>query len=321
MESAKSKLTTRCAIAGLLAALWLLVASAAATGQEQSTSQPASAPSSQPAATQPAPDKSGYNICHPTPADLLRPMDLDRPNITNTPHTIDAGHVQVETGLADFAHLYDRSAAVNTRSDAWSLGQFNARVGILDNLEFNAIVTAYDFLDSHDFSTGQTTRANGFGDTVVGGKFNFWGNEMGDTLWANSLGIQPQVKLPTAGQNLGNGHAEGQLNVPFLMNLPAGVHLGLMTAPALERNTSNTGYSAGWINSICVDRVFWERYDFFAEYASNVTDQPHRQAQGSVDLGVIYSLSPNVSLDTAVNIGTNRATPAVEWAAGISFRF
>jgi hypothetical protein len=31
--------------------------------------------------------------------------------------------------------------------------------------------------------------------------------------------------------------------------------------------------------------------------------------------------SPSVALDTAVNIGVNSATPAVEWTAGVSFRF
>ena len=31
-------------------------------------------------------------------------MDTDRPNITNTPHTIDAGHLQIEAGAADYAY-------------------------------------------------------------------------------------------------------------------------------------------------------------------------------------------------------------------------
>jgi hypothetical protein len=50
------------------------------------------------AASQP-PDKWQYNLFNPTPTDLLSGMDSDRPNITNTPHTIDAGHLQIETGV------------------------------------------------------------------------------------------------------------------------------------------------------------------------------------------------------------------------------
>ena len=260
-------------------------------------------------------DKNGYTLFHPTPANLMRPMDLDRPNITNTPHTVDAGHVQVETGLADFTHVHNHAG----RSDTWDLGQFNVRTGILNNLELNVIANSYRFLEGHDSLSGQTTRANGYGDTVLGGKLNLWGNDSGAKLWATALGIQPQVKLPTAGRVLGNGWTEALVNFPFLMNMPAGVHLGLMTTPLLERNSSNTSYCAGWLHSVCVDRVFFKRYDFYVEYVSHVATG-HQEGQGSVDLGVIYSVSPNVSLDTAVNIGVNQATPAAEWLVGITFR-
>ena len=298
---------------------WLgIVAAQSRPAGDPPTTAPAAG---QPAEAAPAADKSSYNLFHPVPADLMRPMDMDRPNITNTPHTVDAGHVQVETGLADYTHFRDKSAGGNVRSDAWSLGQFNFRTGLLNNLEFNVIVTAQEFLNSRDFVTGQSSHANGYGDTVLGGKLNFWGNEMGDKVWGTALGLQPQVTLPTSGHVLGTGWTEGQLNVPFLMNLPAGFHLGAMTSPVLERNAANTGYCAGWLNTVSVDRVFFDRYDVYVEYASHVTAQRHQEGQGSVDLGVIYTLSPNVALDTAVNIGTTKATAAIEWLAGVTVRF
>jgi hypothetical protein len=37
------------------------------------------------------PDRSQYTLFNPTPDGQLRDMDTDRPNITNTPHTIDVG--------------------------------------------------------------------------------------------------------------------------------------------------------------------------------------------------------------------------------------
>ena len=54
-------------------------------------------------------DKSQYNLFNPVPDDAMRGMDTDRPNVTNTPHTVDAGHVQVETGLYDWSHFHDRT--------------------------------------------------------------------------------------------------------------------------------------------------------------------------------------------------------------------
>ena len=127
----------------------------------------------------------------------------------------------------------------------------------------------------------------------------------GDRVWATALGLQPQVKLPTAGDRLGNGHAEGLLNVPFLVNLPAGFHLGLMTSPQWERNSSNSGWAAGWVNTVCVDRVLFDKFDLFAEFASHVTDESHSQGQGTVDLGVVYQITPNLSLDTEMSINGN----------------
>ena len=295
----------------LIATAWLLAASAALADDQ---------PAASPATTGPDHDKSGYNLFHPTPAAQMRDMAPDRPNVTNSPQTIDAGHMQVEIALADFTHFHDRSAGNDVRTDTWSLGRFNIRAGILNDLEFNVAVTPFQFQYSYDVLSGQTSRANGIGDTVVGGKFNVWGNDGADAVGATALAIQPQVKLPTANRALGNGRVEAQVNVPLMVNLPAGFHLGLMTTPLLERNSDNTGYCAGWINSVSVDRVVFKKLDCFVEYASHLTTERHREAQGSVDIGALYQLSRNISLDTAVNLGVNRATPAFEWVVGLTFR-
>lgn len=42
-------------------------------------------------------DKSIYNIFNPTPKDKMREFDTDRPDKIETPHTVDAGHFQIET--------------------------------------------------------------------------------------------------------------------------------------------------------------------------------------------------------------------------------
>ena len=52
----------------------------------------------------PDPDKDCYNLFKPVPDDLLRDMDTDRPDKSNSPHTLDAGHFQVETGLFTYTH-------------------------------------------------------------------------------------------------------------------------------------------------------------------------------------------------------------------------
>jgi len=45
----------------------------------------------------PTPDKSQYTLFDPTPRDLWRPYNTDRPSKTDSPYTIDAGVFQVES--------------------------------------------------------------------------------------------------------------------------------------------------------------------------------------------------------------------------------
>ncbi len=46
-----------------------------------------------------AEDKSSYTLFNPTPDRLLRDMTTDRPDVSESPFTIDAGHIQIESNL------------------------------------------------------------------------------------------------------------------------------------------------------------------------------------------------------------------------------
>jgi hypothetical protein len=266
-------------------------------------------------------DKSQYDLFNPVPDDAMRGMDTDRPNVTNTPHTIDAGHVQIETGLYDWSHFHDRTHGGDVVTDALTLGHINARLGVTDRLEVNATIDAYNRVNSTDNIARQTTRFSGFGDTVIGGKLNLWGNEGGDDPWTSGFALQPQVKLPTAQSGIGNNHVEWSVGGPFLINLIGGFHLGLESTLGQERNTANNGYIVGWQNSASVDRVIFGAVDVYLEYAMHATTESNTQPQQSIDIGFTYPVSDNIVIDSGVFIGTNRATPGFEWTSGISLRF
>ena len=266
-------------------------------------------------------DKSQYDLFDPLPENALRGMDTDRPNATNTPHTIDAGHLQIETGLYDASHFHDRTHGGDVVTDALTLGHINARLGLTDRFEINAAVDSYNRVKSTDNLGGQTTKLRGFGDTVIGGKLNLWGNEGGDDPWTSGLALQPQVKLPMAQSGLGNNHVEWAVGAPFLVNLVGGFHLGLETALGQERNTSNSGYVVGWQNSASLDYVIFGGVDLYLEYAIHATTERSTQPQQSVDFGFTYPITDNLAIDSGVFIGVNKATPGIEWTSGISFRF
>jgi hypothetical protein len=260
-------------------------------------------------------EKSQYTFFNPTPADQLRGMDTDRPNITNTPHTIDAGHFQLESGFVDYA--YDHTDGV--RTDDWSVCQFNLRAGVLNNLELNVAINAFEYERVHDSLSGRTSHQSSFGDTIVGGKLNIWGNESGETTWETALAIQPQLKIPTAREEIGNGHAEFSAGFPFAMDLPGQFHLSLQTAVEWERNSSNSGDVAGWANAAAIDHEFG-KLDIYLEYASDLTTEKHQETEQTIDVGGIFQLTDNLTLDTGFNIGLNSASNDFEWLLGMSVR-
>lgn len=269
-------------------------------------------------------DKDCYNLFNPTPRDQMRDMDIDRPNATNSPHTIDAGHFQVEAGVFDYGYDRQRYDGVNTRSDTLTAGQFNLRLGVLNDLELNAVLNAFAFQRNTDYlapGPDRSDRQSGFGDTFVGGKLNLWGNDGADDAWTTALAIQPQLRIPTARRSLGPGRPELFVGLPFAMNLPADFHLGLQTTGSWERNAADTGYVAGWQNSINLDHVFFDKLDVYLEYSSHVTTERHQLARQFLNTGLTYDLTDNVILDTGFGFGLNKASPTFEWLAGISVRF
>jgi Putative MetA-pathway of phenol degradation len=268
----------------------------------------------------PATDKRQYTLFNPVPDGQLRDMDTDRPNITNTPHTVDAGHWQIEMGVLDYSQHRDDSPGSAVRSDDLGLGQVNFRLGVLDTLELNAAINAYETDRTDSLASHARSRSSGFGDATVGGKLNLWGDEGTDAAGYTALAIQPQFKLPTAQGGLGNGRFEFSVAAPFLANMPGGIHLGLQPGISAERDSGNSRYVTGFPDSVSLDRVFFGNLDIYLEYAWHITTERHLIAPQTIDMGGTLPLARNVVLDAGINVGLNRASNNVEVLAGISIR-
>ncbi len=89
----------------------------------------------------PRTDKSQYNLFNPALDDLLRTFSSSRPDQTTGPHSVDAGHFYLETGVS---YGLDLGA---TRTDTWTAFQStHVRAGLfvgvryrpLPNLQFDA---------------------------------------------------------------------------------------------------------------------------------------------------------------------------------------
>ncbi len=132
-------------------------------------------------------NKGHYTIFNPVPGDLLRELTPDRPDKTESPYTVDAGHFQLEM---DFANLtLDDSNSVRTR--AWNVAPFNIKIGLLNNVDLQFVFDDYLWVCTHDRVTGTTTIQSGVGDFTPRLKINVWGDDGGPT----ALGFLSFVKF------------------------------------------------------------------------------------------------------------------------------
>src|SRR5687768_12670676 len=69
----------------------------------------------------------------------LRELTTDRPDSTESPFTVDAGHVQIEM---DFL-TYGRTRLDGARTVEWEAAPFNLRWGVSANTELGVFVTPH----------------------------------------------------------------------------------------------------------------------------------------------------------------------------------
>lgn len=258
------------------------------------------------------PDKRDYNLLRPVPGPLMRDMETDRPDKTETPISVDAGHFQFEIDFATYT--FDRSKHETVR--AWAIAPINLKIGILNNVDLQLIVGNYNNQTTEDHDTGRTLRVSGFGDVVLRCKTNFWGNDGGFT----AFGMIPFVKLPTARDDLGNGAVEGGVILPLLFRLTPEWEIGTEIAVAHARNDMRGGYHQEFIQSITVghDIGKWSGY---LEFFSNISNESHAAWVATVDCGLSYRVTKDVQLDTGVNIGLTDAADDWNPFVGLSVRY
>ncbi|HUA69367.1 MAG TPA: transporter [Candidatus Saccharimonadales bacterium] len=258
------------------------------------------------------PDKSGYNLFNPTPTALMRELSPDRPDETESAYTVDAGHYQLEMDFVNFT--YDQSDGTTTK--AWEIGDFNFKVGLLNNADLQLVYDNYLNVRTTD-SAGNTTTQSGFGDFTTRLKVNLWGDDSGETAFA----LLPYVTFPTSTDNLENNAVEGGMIFPLAVNLPYDFDLSLETAASLMKNADNGGYHEEFIASASLDHQIIGKLSGFVEFFSNFTTESHAGWVGTVDTGLEYLVTKNIQLDCDCYFGVTPAAPDYNPFCGITVRF
>jgi len=258
-------------------------------------------------------DKSSFTLFNPTPDQLMREMSTDRPDKTESPYTVDAGHFQIESDLVSYSYNHDSA----TRVDDWAIAPMNLKVGLCNRVDLQTVVETYRHIRTRDNLTGTPIRQNGFGDITTRLKINLWGNDEGST----ALAVMPFLKFPTNQDQLANDRVEGGVIIPFAVGLPAGFSLGLMTEFDFNRNDDGAGNHVEFINSATLSHHLIGKLRGYMELFTAVSSERDADWVGTLDLGLTYGLTPNIQLDVGVNFGLTDSADDLNPFVGLSYRF
>ncbi len=260
-------------------------------------------------------DKSQYNLFNPTPDDQLRPFSTDRPGKTHSSLTVDAGHVQLEGDFWNYTR--DHWSRDRSTTRAYTVVNPNLKLGVTNWAEVDAFFPLYNSLNVRS-GDGGTLRAHGFGDVLLGGKVNFFGNDGGD----QALGAIAFVKIPTAARGLGNNMVEYTLNLPFTKALPNEFSLTIEPAIGLLRNQFKQGYQGDYqflinLNRPVIGSTVVAALELALDYPGDHSIGPRH----TIDPSLQWLVTPNLQLDAGVYIGLTKGAPDWNPYIGISFRY
>jgi hypothetical protein len=272
------------------------------------------------AAAQAADDRTQYTLFNPTPDRLLRDLNTDRPDMTESPFTVDAGRVQLETTLFSFTR--SRPDPDGTVTDTYEAGTTNVRLGLTYNSELNVIWQPYGAVRTRPGDGVDALRQSGVGGLEIRTKINLWGNDTFDKPGTTALGLLPYVSLPTdRGNGISPDNVEGGFILPFAIKLTDKFALGLNAAVDVVHNDDASGYHAEYRTSGSLSYDWTEKFSTYYELAGRFGTRDPRGDVGIVATGFSYQVSKNLQFDAGINIGFTNAADRINPFIGVSTRF
>lgn len=243
---------------------------------------------------------TSYNLFRPVPKNEMRLFSIDRPDVTESPMTVDAGHFQFE---GDMFKVIKANQGTSYR--AFNIVNGLYKMGLSASWDIHI---GLEFYNVYQDTEGKTYE-KGYGNTTFRLKHNFWGND-GDTRTA--LGMIPYITLPTAAVDTEIVYGIG---FPFSYTissvLGAGAQFQFDFVPAADG-----GHQLSYLQTIVLGGKLIGELDFYVEGQGNFSsDITTYSANG----GLIYNITDNVKIDVATNLGLVDEAPTRLYV-GLSFR-
>ena len=265
-------------------------------------------------------DKSQYWLLNPTPDRLMREMTTDRPDITESPFTVDAGHVQFETTIVG----YSRSAPDQDRTvtDEFEFATTNMRVGITNSAEIDLVWQPYGTVRIRELDPLRILHQSGIGGLNLRAKLNLWGNDSYEKPGATALALLPFVMLPTDRHNeISPEFVAGGIVVPLAVKLSDKWEVAANVGLVHLRDDAESSYHTEFLTSVSFSYEWSEKLGTYYEIAGRFNTENSQGDPVVLGTGVTYKLSKNLQLDAGVNVGVTPGADRINPFIGLSARF
>jgi hypothetical protein len=255
-------------------------------------------------------NKTGpYNLFKPVPRASLRDMETDRPDMTESPITVDAGHFQYESDL----FRLEREANVGSVKNTYLFNQANLKVGLTGSTALQLVVQSY--LRSKEISNddGPVERSQGFGDLTLRIKQNLTGNDKGNF----AIAVLPYVKFPTSGAEKDERY-EGGLIVPMSLKLPGDWKLGMQAEADRLQDSEGSAMHTQLLESLTLSHKICNHLDGIAETYYTYDTKIHHWSN-YLNAALQFEAAKDIKVDGGLNYGIQHDAMK-SYFIGISFR-
>jgi len=265
-------------------------------------------------------DKSRYTLFDPTPEHLMRELTTDRPDMTETPFTVDAGHVQIEQNLLGF--FRSRPDLEGAVANTYDVMTSNIRIGVTNSAEFDILVRPFGALGTFAVDPAASFRRSGPGGLDLRAKFNLWGNDAFDAPWATAFALLPYVTIPIDRTNgVGPEYVGGGMVAEFAVRFNDAFSLGINANALYTKDSDNPDYHAIYLLSASLGQAWTEKLGTYYEVIAGFDRTEPRGASVLLGGGMTYKAAPNIQIDGGVNFGVTPAAPRINPFVGLTTRF
>ncbi|MCI1188200.1 transporter [Hymenobacter sp. DH14] len=274
------------------------------------SSLPCLAQAQAPAKTSPY-DSAHFSWRKPVPRNRLRELQPDRPGVTESPFTVDAGHFQLEM---DALRLINSGSGANSRRE-WHAAYSMLKLGLSRRTDIQLEVPVYSVAKQQpdDPAEGRERHA-GFGDVTVRLKHNFVGD---DQLGRFAMSVIGYARLPTGGQ-VGDGAVEYGVVLPLDVELTDDLNLEAQVASELDYDREAGQRYLTMMPSVAFEYDFAKRLGIITEGVAQWNTEQRRWLS-SVNVAPIIKVNANVQLDFGTHLALNRLTDH-EYFVGMTLR-